>query len=118
VPIESPEVLDVQSMEEISPQRPDRIGERWRHFHVHGDTQTGYTSWTSDRSIAEEAARFRADNSGLSGEIVVFRVLAETISERQLFQGLEDEAEWLIQGTVESVSISESEADDEVKGYE
>ena len=113
VPRESPEVADVEFVGEIRPPRPERIAERWRHLLIRGDTQTGYTSWTQDRSIAAAAAQFHADNAGLTGEIVIFRVLAGSVSEERLFPGLDDEDEWLIQGTVEGVLVSPSEADDE-----
>ncbi len=111
VPLESTEVEDVHAVGEVRPPRPDRIGERWRQFHVLGDTQTGYTSWTPSRDMAEEFAQF--SDSCLSGQVVIFRVRVASIPEDRLFQGREDEAEFLLEGTVEEVSISESAADDE-----
>jgi hypothetical protein len=111
VPRESPEVADVEADGEVRPPRLDRVGEFWRHAHVCGDTETGYTSWTTDRSIAEEAAD--AASEGLSGQIVIFRVRVRSLPEDRLFEGREDEWEWLIEGTVEEVSISESPADEE-----
>jgi len=113
VPCESPEVEDVRAIGEVRPPRPDRIGEYWRQLHVHGDTETGYTSWTTDRSIAEAAAQASSDIYGLSGETVIFRVRRDSISEGRIFPGLEDEDEWLIEGIVEGVIISESAADEE-----
>jgi len=77
------------------------------------DTETGYTSWTTDRSIAEAAAQASSDIYGLSGETVIFRVRRDSISEGRIFPGLEDEDEWLIEGIVEGVIISESAADEE-----
>ena len=111
VPLESLEVEDVQAIGEVRPPRPDRTGERWRQFHVMGDTQTGYTSWTKDRDMAEEFAQF--SGSGLSGRVVIFRVRVDSIPEERLCQGREDEAEFLIEGAVEEVSISASAADEE-----
>lgn len=111
VPGDSVEVEDVHSIGEIRPPRPDRIGERWRQFHVLGDTQTGYTSWTTDRNIAEEFAQFSA--SGSSGQAVIFRLRVASIPEEQVSQGRDDEAEFLLEGIVEEVSISESAADEE-----
>src|SRR6266446_1133389 len=110
VPCESPEVEDVRAIGEVRPLRPDRIGEYWRRAHVHGDTETGYTSWTTDRSIAEAAAQDSSAIYDLSGEIVIFRVRVDSISEERIFPGLEDEDEWLIEETVEDVTISESAA--------
>jgi len=80
---------------------------------VHGDTETGYTSWTTDRSIAEAAAQDSSAIYDLSGEIVIFRVRVDSISEERIFPGLEDEDEWLIEETVEDVTISESAANEE-----
>jgi hypothetical protein len=111
VPRESSEVADVLAVGEVHPSRPDRIGERWRQFHVMGDTQTGYTSWTSDRDMAEEFAQFAGSAS--SGGVVIFSVRVDSIPEDRLFHGREDEAEFLIEGTVEDVFISESANDDE-----
>jgi hypothetical protein len=115
VPRESSEVMDVEAIGEVRPPRPERVGEIWRNYHVHGNTETGYTSWTTDRSIAEDAGRFSSEAPGLSGEVVIFRVAANSIPEARVFPGLEDEAEVLIEGTVEGVSIStgEEEEDDE-----
>ena len=112
---EAPEVEDVHAVGEVHPPRPDRRGERWRQFHVLGDTQTGYTSWTTDRNMAEEFAQFGSSGSG--AEMVIFRVRVDSTPEERLFQGREDEAEFLIEGTIEEVSISES-ADEEENGYD
>jgi len=110
------EVADVRSMGEARPPRPDRVGEVWREFHVHGATETGYTSWTTDRTIAEDAACFSSEAPGLTGDIVIFRVRVDSVAEQRIFPGLEDEAEYLIEGTVEGVSISTGEADEEENG--
>jgi hypothetical protein len=115
-PDESLEVEDVHAVGEVHPPRPDRIGERWRQFHVMGDTQTGYTIWTTDRSMAEEFAQF--GNVDSSGQVIIFRVRVDSIPEERLFQGREDEAEFLIEGTVEEVSVSESAADEEENSNE
>ncbi len=98
---------------EVYPPRPDLRGERCRHFHLSGTTETAYTSWTLDRSIAEEAARSRARNEGLTGLLVIFRVRISKVLEGRLFPGREDEAEYLIEGTVEDVEFSEDASDEE-----
>jgi len=77
-----------------------------------GDTETGYTSWTTDRSIAEAAAESSSDNFDLSGRVVIFKVRVKTLSRERVFPGRADEDEYLIEGTVEDVSISRS-ADEE-----
>ena len=61
--------------------------------------------------MAEEFAQF--SGSDLSGQMVIFRVRVASMPEERLFQGRDDEAEFLLEGTVEEVSISESAADDE-----
>src|SRR5579859_3321320 len=113
VPSESDEVEDVRSISEIRPPRPERVGEYWRQIHVAGDTRTGYTSWTTDRSLAEAAAEASVEDSGISGGVSIFRLRVASIPENRLFQGRDDDDEWLIEGTVEDVEISESETDDE-----
>jgi hypothetical protein len=118
MPCESPEVDDVQAIGEVRPPRPDRIGEYYRQVHIHGDTETGYTSWTTDRSIAEAAAEDSSDNYNFSGLKVIFRVRVDSISEERIFPGRDDEDEFLIEGTVEEVSISESAADDEEEDHD
>ncbi len=114
VPAESEaEVKDVDAIGEVRPPRPERIGERWRDFHLAGATQTGYTSWTTDLSIAVAAAESTSDAEGLSGLVVIFRVRIDSISEGRLYEGREDEEEWLIEGPVEDVTVSHDEANDE-----
>src|SRR5437870_3547289 len=64
VPLESPEVADVRYCNEVHPCRPDRTGDGWRHRHMSGDTETGYTSWSSERSFAVAAAEASSETSG------------------------------------------------------
>ena len=92
-------------------QGPIGLANAGGNFTVLGDTQTGYTSWTTERNIAEEFAQFSA--SGSSGHVVIFRVRVASLPEEQIFQGRDDEAEFLLEGIVEEVSISESAADEE-----
>jgi hypothetical protein len=113
VPAESPEVDDVGSIEEVRPPRPDRIGADWRLRHCAGMTQTGYTSWSTDRSIAEAAAGACSDDEGLCGQIRIFRVRISTLDMERVFEGRADEDEYLIEGTVENVEFSEGATDEE-----
>lgn len=107
VPSESPEVADVASDGEIHPPRPDRVGERWRRYHVMGDTGTAYTSWTTDRSIAKAAAFESSQGEGLSGRVRVFRVRVASLDPDRVYEGRADEDEYLIRGTVENVEFSD-----------
>ncbi len=101
---------------EVYPPRPDLTGERYRHAHVCGMTESGYTSWTTDRSIAEAAANFCIDDEGLSGRMVIFRVRISSLTRERLFPGRDDEDEYLIEGTVENVENSEDPSDEEDNG--
>lgn len=74
VPVESVEVVDVDNNGQVRPPRPDRIGAEWQRRHSIGMTETGYTSWSTDRSLAEAAANSCCDYEGLSGQIKVLRV--------------------------------------------
>ena len=112
VPAISPEVEDVRAIGEVRPPRPDRTGEHWRHVHSAGDTQTGYTSWTTDRSVAEAAADEICNDCDLSGGIIVFRVRLRSVPRERIYLAREDEDEWLIEGAVEDVTISEDAVDD------
>jgi hypothetical protein len=113
VPKESPEVADVYAFGEIRPPRPDRVGEYYLANHLAGDTASGYTSWTTNRDIAIAAAEDACDSSRLSGQIIIFRVKIASLAHDRLYHGRDDEDEWLIEGTVEWVTISESEIEEE-----
>ena len=76
-------------------------------------TDTGYTSWTTDRGIAEELAQYASREVGLSGRVVIFMVRIITIDEARIWEGESREDEYLIEGTVENVQFSE-DADGEV----
>ncbi len=108
VPVESPEVQDVQSDGEVHPHRPGRTGSYYRQAHSAGMTDTGYTSWTTDPSFAEAAAEEKSNEEGLSGRGVIFRVRIAELELDDVFEGRADEEEYLIEGTVEGVEISEN----------
>lgn len=113
VPAESREVADVEYNEEVTPPRRDLVGEYWRAAHIERFTNTGYTSWTTDRSFAEEAARECSIEAGLSGHIRIFRIPTRDLESERIYEGRADEYEYLLEGTVENVRFSETEADDE-----
>jgi hypothetical protein len=76
-------------------------------------TDTGYTSWSTDRSIAEAAAEACSDDEGLSGRIKIFRVRIDTLDRERVFEGRADEDEYLIEGTIANVQVSDDPADEE-----
>ncbi len=77
-------------------------------------TDTGYTSWTTERSIAEAAASACSDDDEeLTGQIVIFRVRVSTLNLERVFEGRADEDEYLIEGIVEEVEFSEDASDEE-----
>lgn len=105
---ESPEVDDVAANGEVYPRRPGCIGEAARFRHIVNEmTDTGYTSWTTERGIAEELAQYASREAGLSGKVVIFRVRIDSIDEDRIFEGEAREDEYLIEGTVENVAYSE-----------
>lgn len=113
VPAESPEVADVEANREVYPRRPGYVGEYARYCHsVNEMTDTGYTSWTTDRYVAEELARFASMEANLGGELVIFRVRINTIEESRITEGLDSECEYLIEGTVENIEFSEDPNDE------
>ncbi len=103
----------MESTGEIRPPRSDRVGDYWRHVPICGMTDTGCTSWSTDRSIAEAAATDSSDDYRLSGQIRIFRVRIATLDPERIFDGRADEDEYLIEGTVEDVEFSEEPADEE-----
>ena len=114
VPVESPEVADVRANGEIYPRRPGYVGDFARYCHsVNEMTDTGYTSWTTDRCIAEDLARFASDEAGLSGKLMIFQVRISTLEADRIHQGLDAECEYLIEGAVENVAVSGDVADED-----
>jgi hypothetical protein len=114
VPAESPEVGLVKVYGAVAPRRPGLVGEYARYCHsINEMTDTGYTSWTTNRDIAEELGRFTSDEAALSGIVVIFRVRISTIERDRVFEGQEREDEYLIEGTVEDVEVSEDTDEDD-----
>lgn len=114
VPATSPEVADVEANSEVYPRKPEYVGEYARYCHsVYEMTDTGYTSWTTDRELAIELAQFAIDNLNLNCGYVIFRVRVDSLDESRVFEGLESEYEYLIEGTVDDVEISENGDEDE-----
>jgi len=76
-------------------------------------TETGYTSWSTDRALTEAAASVCSDDEGLSGRIRIFKVRIRTLDLERVFEGRADEDEFVIEGTVENVEFSQDAADEE-----
>ena len=114
IPSESDEVNSVRLDGEVIPARPDRTGENWRRRHTMlNETDTAYTSWTTDRSIAAAASSSMAEGEELSGQIRILRVRLDALSDDRVFQGRDDEYEYLIEGTVEGVEFSDDSSTEE-----
>jgi len=113
VPEESPESKDVESSGEVSPACPNYVGEDYRRWHMAGFTDSGYTSWTTDRTIAEAAAESSSNLPQLSGRIRIFKVRISSLDRKRVFPGRGDEEEFLIEGTIENVELSSDTDEDE-----
>src|SRR5437660_257695 len=83
--------------DEIVPPRPDRIGSEWRHKHRNGDTETAYTSWSTNWETARMFGEEARSDSRAPGQVVVFRVRIDTLTNRGYY-GRDDEDEILIEG--------------------
>jgi hypothetical protein len=114
IPAESDEVNTVRLDGEVIPPRPDRTGENWRRRHTMLDeTNTAYTSWSTDRSIAEYISSSIAERVDLSGQIRILRVRLDSLMDDRIFQERDDECEYLIEGTVEEVEFSDDPSAEE-----
>jgi hypothetical protein len=91
--------------DQVFPPRPDLVGRHWRQNHCNGDTNTAYTSWSTDRETARMFGEEAQSDIIAPGEVVVFRVRIETLINK-VYRGREDEYEVLIEGTVEDVEVS------------
>ncbi len=131
VPARSEQARTARAYGEVCPPRPGLTGEYVGYEHtVGGHTDTGYTSWSTERWIAEEfgleatedadadAERGYHDeedaeeNAEWRGRVVILRVrVAEVLD--QLEPGEEREDEWRLRGCVEGVEVCEGDDDDE-----
>ena len=106
-------MADVAANGEVYPRDRDKVGEYARYCHrINEMTDTAYTSWTTDRAIAEELARYSSNEADLSGRIVIFKVRVSTIEADRIYEGEAREDEYLIEGIVENVLCS-TDVDDE-----
>jgi hypothetical protein len=103
--LRSPDEDWMRDEDEIVPPRPDRIGWDWRRKHVSGDTETAYTSWSTNWETARMFGEEACSDTRARGEVVVFRVRIDALTNRGYY-GRDDEDEFLIEGRVEGVEIS------------
>jgi hypothetical protein len=103
--LRSPDQDWMRDEDEMVPPRPDRVGPEWRREHVYGNTETAYTSWSTNWEIARMFAQEARSDMQAPGEVVVFRVRIDTLTNRG-YRGRDDEDEVLIEGTVQNVEIS------------
>ncbi len=108
----SPEDDWLRDLDEIVPPRRDRVGPEWRDMHRRGGTDTGYTSWSMNWETARMFGEESRDDAQAPGEVVVFRVRIDALTNRAFF-GRDDEDEILIEGTVEGVELSTGLEDEE-----
>jgi hypothetical protein len=129
VPARSEQARTARAYGEVCPPRPGLAGEDAEYEHtVGGYTDTGYTSWSTERWIAEEfgleatedadAERGYHDEEDAEedavwrGKVVILRVRIADVFD-QLEPGEEREDEWRLRGRVEGVEVCEGDEDDE-----
>ena len=106
VPTQSPQAQEALASGDLEPPNPGRVSEDDLVAHWHGDTDTGFTSWSRDPSFAEEMGMMaRAEYYPTSG-VTVFRVRESTLTNPK-FDGspYSEEFEVTIQGTVSGVTV-------------
>tara|TARA_B100000965_G_C19270226_1_gene616974 strand:- start:162 stop:479 length:318 start_codon:yes stop_codon:yes gene_type:complete len=92
---------------ELDPPNPSRTGEYWLHRHWEGDTDTGYTSWSTNPYVAKAMAEEAIQEHGLEPGVLVGRVRADSIEDCRKFEGsaFTDEEEVTVEGTVTGIQV-------------
>ncbi len=103
--LRSPDDDWMRDENEIVPPRPDPVGWHWRHQHINGNTDTAYTSWSTNWETAHMFGEEARTDARVRGEVVIFRVRIDALTNR-VYHGRDDEDEILIEGSVEDVEIS------------
>lgn len=94
----------------IEPRDLTKRGRICRDQHSRNDdTETAYTSWSTERDKAQEFGEEARSKATGEGEVVVFKVPVRTLANRCFHGYYEDESEILIEGTVEDVLPDEEE---------
>ncbi len=129
VPARSEQARTARAYGEVCPPRPGLTGEDAEYEHtVGGHTDSGYTSWSTERSIAEELGLEATEDADAErgyhdeedaeedaewrGRVVILRVRIADVSD-QMEPGEEREDEWRLRGRVEGVEVCEGDEDDE-----
>jgi hypothetical protein len=131
VPARSEQAKTARAYGEVCPPRLGMTGQDVGYEHtVGGLTDTGYTSWSTERWIAEEFGREATEDADAEAKrsyhdegdeeddaewrdkVVILRVLIEDV-EAQMEPGEEREDEWRLRGCVEGVEVCEGDDDDE-----
>jgi hypothetical protein len=81
--LRSPDDDWLRGQDEIVPPRPDRVGPEWRQQHRNGNTETAYTSWSTDW----ETARMFAEEGRDEHEVLI----EGRVDEIEVSTGLEEE---------------------------
>ena len=111
--LRSPDDNWMRDEDEIVPLRPDHVGLHWRQEHRKGYTETAYTSWSTYWETARMYGEEARDDAQAPGEVVVFRVQIDTLTNRGYY-GRDNEDEILIEGRVDGVEISPGLEEEEV----
>src|SRR5271156_4684659 len=90
--LHSPDQDWMRDEDEIVPPRPDLVGWHWRQQHRNGDTETAYTSWSTNWETARMFGEETRSDTKARGEVVVYRVRIDTLTNRGYY-GREDEDE-------------------------
>ena len=106
--LRSPNDLWMKDRDSIEPREPFNRGRNWRERHSRlDDTETAYTAWSTNWDTAQMFGEEARDEADASGEVVVFKVCIESLTNRCFRCGFEDEDEVLIEGTVEDIELSD-----------
>src|SRR6266702_1309877 len=80
--LRSPDQDWMRDEDEIVPPRPDRVGQDWRQKHANDDTDTAYTSWSTNWETARMFGEEARSDTQARGAVVVFRVRIDTLANR------------------------------------
>lgn len=131
VPARSEQARDAWAYNEVYPPKPGRTGDDAKREHtVGGYTDSGYTSWSTIRAVAEQFGMEATEDADADaerdyhdeddaeedaewvGKVVLLRVLIADVR-GQMEPGEDREDEWRLRGVVLNVEVCEGGEDDE-----